>query len=284
MLADALRSEAYRFSKNRPAVLWSTMFVPVLMLVISAVGQYFLKHKMGELKGANLPPGLLEPGPLDLGQAIVGLAGELANPILLLFILIGAATIYAGDYRWETWRLISARNTRPNLILGKVGVVKLLSLVALVILLVFGFVGELIKGAIFERPYAFTFGGKEAGQFGLLFLIAYVRTVQVTLLGLLAATFTRSLLATLFVPLAVSIGQFFLMQGMPLMDWETTDWYALTLMPGLANDLLGAVIRGEPGAPEGAAVWIAAATLVGWCLIPLAASIAWFQRQDLSKE
>ena len=36
------------------------------------------------------------------------------------FVLIGAATIYAGDYRWETWRLISARNTRSNLLAGKV--------------------------------------------------------------------------------------------------------------------------------------------------------------------
>ncbi|MGQ2991985.1 MAG: ABC transporter permease subunit [Brevundimonas sp.] len=284
MLTDAIRSEAYRFSKNRTAVLWSTMFVPVLMLVITCVGQYFLKQKMGELKGANLPPELLQMGPLNLGHELVDLAGDLANPILLLFILIGAATIYAGDYRWETWRLISARNTRPNLILGKVGVVKLLSLIALVILLAFGFVGELIKGAIFERPYAFTFGGKEAGQFGLLFLVAYVRTVQVTLLGLLAATFTRSLLATLFVPLAVSIGQFFLMQAMPLMGWGPGDWYAQFLMPGLSADTLISVIKDRPDAVTGGDIWIAAASLVVWCVVPLIASIAWFQRQDLSKE
>ena len=284
MLADAIRSEAYRFSKNRTAVLWSTMFVPVLMLVIAGVSQYFLKAKMGELKGANLPPELLQMGPLNLGHELVDLAGDLANPILLLFILIGAATVYAGDYRWETWRLISARNTRPNLILGKVGVVKLLSLIALVILLAFGFVGELIKGAIFERPYAFTFGGKEAGQFGLLFLVAYVRTVQVTLLGLLAATFTRSLLATLFVPLAVSIGQFFLMQFMGVMEWTPTDWYAQALMPGLATDTLYSVIKAEPGAVTGGHVWVAVASLAAWCILPLLASLAWFKRQDLSKE
>ena len=39
----------------------------------------------------------------------------------VMFVLIGAATIYAGDYRWETWRLISARNSRVNLLLAKSG-------------------------------------------------------------------------------------------------------------------------------------------------------------------
>ena len=79
MLADAIRSEAYRFSKNRTAVLWSTMFVPVLMLVITGVSQYFIKSKMGELKGANLPPELLQMGPLSLGHELVDLAGDLQH-------------------------------------------------------------------------------------------------------------------------------------------------------------------------------------------------------------
>lgn len=284
MLTDAIRSEAYRFSKNRSAVLWSTMFVPVLLLVLSGAAQYFMKARTAELKDANLPPELLEMGPLDLGQAMLGQAADLANPILLLFILIGAATIFAGDYRWETWRLVSARNIRPNLILGKLAVVKLLCLVALLILLIFGFFGELLKGAIFERAYTFSFTGEDAGKFSLLFLTAYVRVVQVTLIGLLAATVTRSLLATLFIPLALSIGQFFLMQAMPLMSWGPSDWYAQALMPGLATDTLLSAIKGDPIPGNAQTLWLAASSLTAWCLIPLIGAIAWFQRQDLSKE
>ncbi len=285
MLADAIRSEAYRFSKNRTAVLWSTMFVPVLMLILGAASQYFIKTKMSELKGAKLPPELLSGAPLDLGKALVKAAGEAADPMLILFILIGAAILYAGDYRWETWRLISARNTRWNLILAKVGVAKLLSLAAIVLLLVFGLVGKLIEGAIFERAYAFTFGGEEAGKFLLSLLVSYVRVVQVTLIGLLAAVVTRSLLAALFVPLVVSIGQFFLAALiMPQIGWEPSDWYAQLVAPNLSAETLVGFIHANPGGPTAASAWLAGASLAVWCVVPLIASIAWFQRQDLSKE
>lgn len=285
MLTDALRSEAYRFSKNRTAVLWSTIFVPVLMLILGAASQYFIKTKMSELKGAKLPPELLSGAPLDLGKALVKAAGEAADPMLILFILIGAAILYAGDYRWETWRLISARNTRWNLILAKVGVAKLLSLAAIVLLLVFGLVGKLIEGAIFERAYAFTFGGEEAGKFLLSLLVCYVRVVQVTLIGLLAAVVTRSLLAALFVPLVVSIGQFFLAALiMPQIGWEPSDWYAQLVAPNLSAETLVGFIHANPGGPTATTAWLAGASLIAWCVIPLAAAIAWFQRQDLSKE
>jgi ABC-2 type transport system permease protein len=288
MLADAVFSESYRFLRNRAAVFWSTLFFPVLALLLGVAGQYFLKQKMGDLKDADLPPELLRQmaaPDIDLGLALVELASKAANPLLILFVMIGAATLYAGDYRWETWRLISARNTRWNLILGKVGVAKLLSLAAVLLLIAFGFVGKLIEGAIFERGFAFTFGGEQAGQFFLSLLVAYIRVVQVTLIGLLAAIFTRSLLATLFVPLVVSIGQFFLAALiMPQIGWQDTDWYAQALAPNLSADTLIAFIGDNPGGPTAVTAWLAGASLIGWCLVTLGLALWWFQRQDLSKE
>jgi ABC-2 type transport system permease protein len=286
MLADAVFSEAYRFARNRMAVFWSVIFLPIALLVLSSLGQFFLKQKMAQIStDPHLPPGLLAQGALDLGHSLVKLAGDTANPLLLLFIMIGTATLYAGDYRWETWRLTSARNTRANLILGKVGVAKVLTLIALVIFLAFGFVGELIKGMIHEQSYTFTFGGKEVGQFGLLALAGYVRVVQVGLLGLLAAVLTRSLLATLFVPLVVSIAQFFLMQSMPLFGWTGTEWYAQAVIPGLAYDnLKSAILGGTMSAVPDFTVWAATISLLGWCVASLIIAVLWFQRQDLSKE
>jgi ABC-2 type transport system permease protein len=284
MLADSLTSEAYRFLRNRPAVMWSTLFVPIVGLVITILSQMFLKQKMAEIKNARLPADLLQSGPLNLGEQLISLAAGLANPMTILFVMIGAAVIYAGDYRWETWRLISARNTRPNLILGKVGVVKLLALAALLIMLVAGFFGEMAKGFIFERSMSFSLDGEGFGHVLGLSLVSYVRVVQVTLLGLLAAVVTRSLLATLFVPLVVTVGQFFLMQTMPLLGWEPTDWIAQLLIPGLATDTLHAAIQGGVSAPPAGAVWPAVISLALWCLAPLAGAIAVFGRQDLSKE
>jgi len=286
ILADAVFSEAYRFTKNRMTVFWSVVFLPIALLCLSSIGQFFLKQKMAEIgNDPRLPPGLLGQGALDLGQGLIKLAGDMSNPLLLLFIMIGTATLYAGDYRWETWRLTSARNTRANLILGKVGVAKLLTLAALIVFLIFGFAGELVKGMIHGQSYVFHFGGKQAGEFGLLALIGYIRVVQVGLIGLLAAVMTRSLLATLFVPLVVSIAQFFLMQSMPLIGWEGTEWYAQAVIPGLAYDnLKSAIIGGAMSAVPDATVWAAAISLIGWCVVLLLAAIAWFQRQDLSKE
>lgn len=287
MLADAIRSEAYRLLQNRTAVFWSVFFVPIMGLALSIVGLLVVKSKAAQISGGQLPPELSLGGPLDLGQAIANSAGDLANPAILAFLLIGAATLYAGDYRWETWRLISARNSRPNLLLGKVGVLKLLSLVAMAVLLLTGAVSEVIKAAIFDRPLTFTFGAAEAGQFGLLFVLSFVRVVQFLMISLLAATVTRSLLAALFIPVVLGVAQFFLGGPFaPLLGLEPGDWLTQLLLPGTAFEALKALVNGGMDAstlPDGIAVK-AITSLTLWTLLPLAAAIAWFSRQDLSKE
>lgn len=284
MLADAIRSETYRLLQNRTAVFWSVFFVPIAGLAISIISQLVIQSKAVKINGANLPVEL--GAPLDLGQALASSAGDLANPAILAFVLIGAATLYAGDYRWETWRLISARNSRPNMLLGKVGVVKLLTLAAMLAFLLAASMADVAKAAIFDRPMAFTFGAEQAADFALLFLLSFVRVVQFLMISLLAATVTRSLLAALFVPLVLGVGQFFLGQMSPMLGLAPTDWLTQLLVPGLAFDTLKAFIQGGMEAaalPDGLALK-AITSLAVWSLVPLAAAVAWFSRQDLSKE
>lgn len=286
MLADAVFSELYRFSKNRTAAFWSIVFVPVVALVVGLGGQVFLKGKMGEIQDARLPPDLIAGGPLDLGQSLVSVAAGLANPMVLLFVLIGMATVYAGDYRWETWRLTSARNSRLNLVLGKVGVAKLLTLVALLVMLAFGLAGELGKAIIFARPVTFSMDGETAVKVGELLLLNYIRIVQVGLLGLLAAVMTRSLIAALFVPIVVSIAQAFAGNFIAFVGWSPTSWQPHALLPNISYDVLKAAILQTPSlmTEGGDGAWPAVIGLVLWCVVPLIAAIAWFSRQDLSKE
>ncbi|WP_029417749.1 hypothetical protein [Brevundimonas bacteroides] len=292
MLADAIRSETYRFTRNRMAVFWSILFVPVLFLAIGTAVQFFTKARMAEMAEALPPEMTAEGGPmalsgtLDLGQSLLAQAGDFANPIVMLFVLIGAAIIYAGDYRWETWRLTSARNTRINLVAGKVALVFGVVLVALATWLVFGLIGELIKAAIFERPLAFSFADERPGQFAGLIAVTVTRVMQFTMVGLLAAVMSRSLLAALFVPMVVAIGQFFLMQALPLLAWSAGDLQAHLLIPGLSHDSLKTLVQGGPdaaAAPDGLA-WKAITGLTVWTIVPLVAALAWFSRQDLSKE
>lgn len=291
MLVDAFRAEGFRLSKNRTALFWSVLFVPVITVAIGTATQFVLKANMSRLMADSEAPSelrqmMVSGGELDMVQAVAEAAGNLANPMVLLFVLIGAATLYAGDYRWETWRLISPRNTRPNLLLGKLGVIGVLSLVAMLFMLVAAVMENAIRAAIFDRDLVFGFTGEAFGQFAGRFALSWLRILQFTMMGLLAATVTRSLLAALFVPLVVGVAQFFSPQMLTPMGVMPDAWLAMLVNPGAAVEAIGAAIAGGERAarlPDGVILkaWI---SLALWTLLPLAGALAWFRRQDLSKE
>jgi len=290
MLVDAIRAEGFRLSKNRTALFWSLMFVPIIMLVIGAVTNFVLKGSETKILGdEKMPPELKEAlarGTLDLADALVTAAGNFANPLLLLFVLIGAATIYAGDYRWETWRLISARNSRGNLLLAKLAVVAILALAAMAFMLVASLAENLIKAAVFERTLTFGMTGDKALQFLGFTGLSWLRILQFTMMGMLAAVLTRSLLAALFVPLVFGVAQFFTPQMLAPMGVMPDAWLSVLVNPGAATDVVQAVIKGgvEAAALPDGLVLKAWTSLALWTLIPLAGALAWFRRQDLSKE
>jgi ABC-2 type transport system permease protein len=285
MLADAIRSEAYRLTRNRAVLSWSLIFVPLVWLAV-LIGGAVIDAKVDRMADQLLPQLASARAALDLGDTLLSAAGQLANPALLAFLLIGAATVFSSDYRWETWRLITARNSRPNLIMGKVGTVKLMTLAGLGLFLLAALIGAVIKGVVLDKDLVFRFGGEEPRTFGLLFLLAYVRVVQFLLLSLLAAALTRSQLAALFVPLAVGAAQGLLIGATPLLGWSTIDWQTLLVFPGAAYEALKSVVLGGVPAAvlQEGLVWRAVASLALWSFIPFGLSLWWFSRQDLSKE
>ena len=285
MLADAIRSESWRLLKNRTVLSWSLIFVPLVWLAV-LIGGAVIDAKVDRMAD-QLPPQLTSArAALDLGDTLLSAAGQLANPALLAFLLIGAATVFSSDYRWETWRLITARNSRPNLIMGKVGAVKLMTLAGLALFLAAALLGAAIKGVVLDRDLLFRFGGDEILTFGLLFLLAFVRVVQFLMLSLLTAVLTRSQLAALFVPLVVGVAQAFLVTLAPILGWSAADWQTLLLFPGAAYEALKTVILG--GVPtavlQDGVVLRAVASLALWSLVPFSLALWWFSRQDLSKE
>lgn len=290
MLADAIRAEGFRLSKNRTALFWSALFAPILTLAIGAITNFVLKANEAKmLADAGTPPELREMlanAPIDLGHALVSGAGNLANPLVLAFVVIGAATVYAGDYRWETWRLISARNSRPNLLLGKLAVVAGLALAAMAFMLLASLAENLIRAGVFDRTLTFSMTGEMFGQFLGLAGLSWLRILQFTMVGMLAAVVTRSLLAALFVPLVLGVAQFFSPQMLMPMGVMPDAWLSVLVNPGAATDAIQALIHGGERAaaqPDGMLLkaWI---SLGLWTLVPLAGALAWFPKQDLSKE
>jgi len=290
MLVDAIRAEGFRLSKNKTALFWSLLFVPIISLAIGAVTNFVLKGSETKILGdEKMPPELkaaLGRGTLDMADALVTAAGNLANPLVLLFVLIGAATLYAGDYRWETWRLISARNSRVNLLLAKLTVVALLALAAMGFMLLGSVLENLIKAAVFERTLTFSLTGEAAGRFVGFFGLSWLRIIQFAMMGMLAAAVTRSLLAALFVPLVFGIAQFFTPQMLGPMGVMPDAWLSVLVNPGASIDAIQAAIAGGERAaalPDGLLIkaWVSVNL---WTLVPLAGALAWFRKQDLSKE
>lgn len=283
LLIESMASEAYRLTRNRMALFWSVLFVPLLFAVGSVGYHLIAKTKMEAMSGQLDISAILAKGPLNLADALTMGAGFGANGAILVFTLIGAATLYAGDYRWETFRLISARNSRMNLILGKVSVFKMLALAAMLAFLAASFVYTIAEAMVFERRLSFDFDAADLGRFALTWLASWVRIIQYAMLALLTATVTRSLLAALFVPFVVGFAQAFLGgPGLLLLDWSPQAWQSQLLLPGLAFDTVKAAIAGATQ-PDGLLLK-ALTSLTLWTLAPLAAAIAWFNRQDLSKE
>ncbi|MBX3476150.1 MAG: hypothetical protein KF910_00920 [Brevundimonas sp.] len=290
MLADGIRAETLRLSRNATVLFWSVVFLPVFGLVMSVLGNVLMKTSAAKITlNGRAPPELAQMmmgGPVRLVEEVVSGVADMANPAVLLFLLIGAATLYAGDYRWETWRLISARNSRINLLLGKVGAFGLLALAAMIALLAGEIAETVLKAVILNRPLSLEVGANVGGRFLGGFVLSWLALMQFTLIGLLAAVTTRSLLATVIIPIVVGVAQLLSPQTLALLGLAPDGWIATLANPGAAFVYLRAAVEGGDMA-RGLSGQHAAMGLVSvafWIAWPLAAALWRFQRQDLAKE
>src|SRR6478752_971317 len=110
MLADAIAAERFRLSRDRVSLFWGFGFMPLVAMLFSMAGDLFVHFVI-----RRTIPGETT----DLANRAMGAVAGASGPVTALFLLIGAASIFAGDYRWETWRLVTPRNSRINLLAAK---------------------------------------------------------------------------------------------------------------------------------------------------------------------
>src|SRR5262245_24707400 len=109
MILEALRSEILKLTKNRWSMFWAFGFVPLFTLVIGLLFETFVRTTgNGPLANVTSP----------MNATLDGLSA-FNNSFLQIFPIAGAAILFAGEYRWETWRAILPRNQRSAILVAK---------------------------------------------------------------------------------------------------------------------------------------------------------------------
>ncbi len=103
-LPSAIRAELYRTVRNRHPLFWAFFAVPLLFLLLAILREV-------QLAGAPTEP--------SLAHVVIRSLRTAGNPMVHLFYAVGAATLFAGEYHWQTWRVLVPRNSRPNIVCAK---------------------------------------------------------------------------------------------------------------------------------------------------------------------
>lgn len=280
MLADALSSESYKFLRNRPVLFWGFLFAPLVGLVIGLGSELYFKRQLrdaGFLLATDVPR-----------ETLNGLV-QAASPLTQLMCLIGAASLFAGEYRWETWRLITPRNSRLGLLAAKGLVYAAASAVTVLAIgaaaVISAVIGAAAHGATLR--WATPAPGSYLVALAGAFVVPWLQLLQIGALAAAAAVATRSALPAVILPIILGAAQAILQGQLGVRALHPAFQDLLTL-PGLAAEQLRAfLIAPAMGAASAVAPAVAVQALVGlavWIGGAFALALAIFRRQDLARE
>jgi len=283
MFADAFAAERLRLLRARGVLFWGFLFVPLFGVVAGLINGLFMRAMLSQAGGVAREP-------VDLAQQAIDAVNGANFFLVQLFFMIAAASILAGDYRWETWRLLTPRNTRANLILAKLAAFGAAAAVGLLLLALGGVLAGLIGAALTGAPMAFARDGALPFLQQLAGGLAVSWLEMMALAGVAAclAVLTRAGLAAMLVPIAVWILQAFVVSQARARFADPNDpplaW--LAALPALCADTLRAAVTSVadplPAPPQGALA--ALLFLILWVAGLAALAVVLFQRQDLTRE
>jgi ABC-2 type transport system permease protein len=289
VILDALRAELLKLARNRWSTFWAYGFAPLFTLLSGLLVQFVFRLTD-------------EAGMFNAAAPISSIRDGLASYsslFLQIFPIAGAAILFAGEYRWETWRAILTRNDRTSIMLAK--------LIAFVVAAVLSILACGIAGAIVgfvdaSQAANIVWPRADSGLIALSLAMsfggAFLQLMATAGLVMILAVFSRAIIAAIIGPfLILSVTEIASLRfRLPdLRDWAP-------LFPNLAADAIhqvshnmldnsGATLSDLARSALGGAASYAqkvaplgAAALVVWAVLLTAAAIFIFRRQDLSKE
>jgi ABC-2 type transport system permease protein len=272
MIIDALRAELYKLSRNRWSTFWAYGFMPLFALGMGILEQIVFHVYMGDIIPYASP----------LHESLGGLA-SFSVSFFQLCGIAGAAIIFGGEYRWETWRAALTRVDRAPIMAAKMIAFAIAIAVSLALCgvarLIVGFMDVGLTGAATWPPV-------DAGGVVLAHLIGFaasfmqimVTAAFVMLVCVVSRAMTAGIVATLLVLVACEIAS---IRG------NMGDDPNYLLFPSIAGDAVRQAGNIVMGGRDGLLAHFAlpgAAALVLWFILLFAAALALFTRQDLSKE
>ncbi|MDR7118872.1 ABC transporter permease [Caulobacter sp. BE254] len=271
MLADAIAAERFRLSRDRTALFWGFGFAPLVSMLFSMGIDVFTRAVLH-----RTIPGETT----DLANRAMGAVAGASGPFTALFLLIGAAAIFAGDYRWETWRLLTPRNSRVNLLAAKLIVFAEVAAWSLLLTaftsVLAGLFGSVVNHAALVAPPN---GSAFLGHFAGVFVITWLEVMLVGALAGLVGVVTRSTMGAVIAGLVVVFVQSTLAATM-----QATTWKSLAIPAYAGRILKGFVAAPDEVRPEAGPAGLALVLLLAWLIVLAAGAVALFRRQDLTKE
>ncbi|MDF7777305.1 ABC transporter permease [Sphingomonas sp. AOB5] len=258
-----IRAELTKLTRQRGATFWGFLAIPLLLTMIACV-----------LASIGAPPG--STAEVRAIRSLLRALSIAGNPIAQLFFAVGAAAIFAVEYRHSGWRHLVPRRSRSTLMLAKMAAFLIGAFVSLMLVaagdILASMAVPLIRGA---APVAADW---KAGASLAILLTVLVSLVELAILGAsvaLVAVVTRSGMAAILVPFLVALA----------CAVAQTQFDGPVPLPAFAADTLRAMIAApfESRAPD-ASVWTGLAVLLGWLAATIGLTLALFQRQDLTSE
>jgi ABC-2 type transport system permease protein len=276
MMTQALAAEWLKLTKNRWATFWAWGFVPVLTLMLGV---------LMETVSRATPGGAMLAAAAPISSTLDGLASY-GNIFLRLFPIAGAATLFAGEYRWETWRSILPRNERASIMRAKLGAFAVAAAISVLLCGLAGFLTGLYEAAIFRD---INWPDVGAGEVVLALVIGFAASFLQLLAAagvvIIIAVASRSMIASIIGGFSVFLAAELLTAYSRFRMSGASE--IMAFLPNVAGDALRQMANAIRGDPDAVGVHLAlpgAATLALWCVALSAAAIMLFRRQDLSRE
>jgi hypothetical protein len=261
-----LRAELLKQSRQHSLLFWGFGAIPLFLTLIALALE-------AVVPGVGGSPLSVEVHPIRSAMRALSVGG---NPIAHLFFATGAAAIFCVEYRHASWRHIVPRAGRTALMSAKLAAYALFMGASLSLLLA----GDLLASVapalargmnIVDVPPATVAG--LAGSF----LVSFAELLALGAIVALMAVLTRSTLGAIFPAFllslaAASIEAFLALEGNRL---------ATVPLPTFAADAVRSWIL---GVASGQGALLGGAILVAWVVVPFAAAVLVFRRQDLGEE